>query len=165
MRPAFSKTPSLRPVMISISLVRRLSPLALTLALSLSALSTPARASVDDSHSAALEAALPAVKQGFKIRQEYWKGKLNSGEQKAVKQQLFKGNEYWFFLGTDAEGATLKVDIYDSKGAKVTVETKTGENSAAVRVVAPATGTYVVVFSLSTKDKEEIPWALAYGYR
>lgn len=125
----------------------------------------PVQAVVDDSHSAAMEAAVPAVKEGFKIRQEYWNGTMKSGDKKIVKQQLFKGNEYWFFLGTDAEKATLKIDIFDRKGTKINVETKLSENAAAVRVLAPATGTYVVVFSLTTKEGEDIPWALAYGYR
>ena len=125
----------------------------------------PAVASVDDSHSAAMEAAVPAVKDGFKIRQEYWNGTLKSGEQKIVKQQLFRGNEYWFFLGTDVEESTLKIDIFDRKGTKINVETKMSATSAAVRVLAPATGTYIIVFSLTTKEGEQIPWALAYGYR
>jgi hypothetical protein len=125
----------------------------------------PVQAVVDDSHSAAMEAAVPAVKEGFKIRQEYWNGTMKSGDKKIVKQQLFKGNEYWFFLGTDTEKATLKIDIFDRKGTKINVETKLSENAAAVRVLAPATGTYVVVFSLTTKEGEDIPWALAYGYR
>ena len=137
----------------------------LCLAVVLLAAVLPSRASVDDSHSAAMEAAAPAVKDGFKIRQEYWSGTLKSGQQKIVKQQLFKGNEYWFFLGTDAEKATLKVDIFDRKGTKINVETKLIENAAAVRVLAPATGTYIVVFSLTGKEGDQIPWALAYGYR
>ncbi|MDB6069718.1 MAG: hypothetical protein JWL81_889 [Verrucomicrobiales bacterium] len=124
-----------------------------------------ARASVDDSHSAAMEIAVDAVKAGFKIRQEYWSGTLKSGEQKIVKQQLFKGNEYWFFLGTDAEKIGMKIDIFDRKGNKVTVETKTVDNATAIRVLAPATGTYLVVFSLTGKENDPIPWALAYGYR
>jgi hypothetical protein len=90
---------------------------------------------------------------------------MKSGDKKIVKQQLFKGNEYWFFLGTDTEKATLKIDIFDRKGTKINVETKLSENAAAVRVLAPATGTYIVVFSLTTKEGEDIPWALAYGYR
>ena len=125
----------------------------------------PVQAVVDDSHSAAMEAAVPAVKEGFKIRQEYWNGTMKSGDKKIVKQQLFKGNEYWFFLGTDTEKATLKIDIFDRKGTKINVETKLSENAAAVRVLAPATGTYIVVFSLTSKEGEDIPWALAYGYR
>ncbi len=125
----------------------------------------PVQAVVDDSHSAAMEAAVPAVKEGFKIRQEYWNGTMKSGDKKIVKQQLFKGNEYWFFLGTDTENTTLKIDIFDRKGTKINVETKLSENAAAVRVLAPATGTYVVVFSLTSKEGGDIPWALAYGYR
>ncbi len=125
----------------------------------------PARAVVDDSHSMAMEAAVDAVKAGFKIRQEYWNGTLKSGEQKIVRQQLFKGNEYWFFLGTDADKIAMKIDIFDRKGNKVTVETKKKENATAIRVLAPATGTYLVVFSLTGQENEQIPWALAYGYR
>lgn len=142
-----------------------MSRLALLLTACLFTAVLPARASVDDSHSMAMEAAVDAVKAGFKIRQEYWKGVLKSGEQKIVKQQLFKGNEYWFFLGTEAEKIGLKVDVFDRKGTKINVELKLKENSAAVRVLAPATGTYLVVFSLTGKENEEIPWALAYGYR
>ena len=130
-------------------------------------LATPLQllAVVDDSHSMAMEAAVDAVKAGFKIRQEYWSGILKSGEQKMVKQQLFKGNEYWFFLGTDEDKIALKVEVLDRKGAKIQVETQLKPNAAAVRVRAPATGTYYIVFSLNGKENEKIPWALAYGYR
>src|SRR6266487_5680834 len=57
-------------------------------------------ASVDDAQAFALQAAEPYVKQGFQVREDYWGGDLGSGEKKAVRQQLFKGNEYWFWLGT-----------------------------------------------------------------
>lgn len=146
---------------------RRLKFPALCLLVAALFLATPpaALATVDDSHSMVMEGAVEAVKAGFKIRQEYWKGTLKSGEQKLVKQQLFKGNEYWFFLGTDTDKVQMKIDVYDKAGTKINVETKTRENSTAVRVLAPATGSYMVVFSLTTKEGEAIPWALAYGYR
>ena len=44
----------------------------------------------------ALLAAEPYVKKGFHVREDYWAGDLGSGEKKAVRQQLFRGNEYWF---------------------------------------------------------------------
>src|SRR6476659_9799858 len=53
------------------------------------------RASVDDAQSFALQAAEPYVKDGYQVREDYWGGDLGSGEKKAVRQQLFKGNEYW----------------------------------------------------------------------
>ena len=151
------------PRLLNLSSV--MSRFALLLAAILFTAVLPVQAVVDDSHSAAMEAAVPAVKEGFRIRQEYWNGTMKSGDKKIVKQQLFKGNEYWFFLGTDTEKATLKIDIFDRKGTKINVETKLSENAAAVRVLAPATGTYIVVFSLTSKEGEDLPWALAYGYR
>jgi len=47
----------------------------------------------------ALLAAEPYVKQGFQVREDYWAGELGSGERKAVRQQLFKGNEILVLAG------------------------------------------------------------------
>src|SRR6187401_1795074 len=74
------------------------------------------RGSVDDAQSFALQAAEPYVKEGFQVREDYWGGDLGAGEKKAVRQQLFKGNEYWFWLGTEVETAKVSVHIYDSEG-------------------------------------------------
>ena len=74
------------------------------------------RASVDDAQSFALQAAEPYVKEGFQVREDYWGGDLGVGEKKAVRQQLFKGNEYWFWMGTEVERAKVSVHIYDSEG-------------------------------------------------
>ena len=78
----------------------------------------PGRAvrSVDDAQSFALQAAEPYVKEGFQVREDYWGGDLGAGEKKAVRQQLFKGNEYWFWLGTEVEAAKVSVHVYDSEG-------------------------------------------------
>ena len=46
----------------------------------------------------ALLGAEPYVKKGFHMREDYWAGELAPGEKKAVRQQLFKGDEYWFWL-------------------------------------------------------------------
>ncbi len=75
-----------------------------------------ARASVDDAQSFALQAAEPYVKEGFQVREDYWGGDLGVGEKKAVRQQLFKGNEYWFWMGAESERAKVSVHIYDSEG-------------------------------------------------
>jgi hypothetical protein len=74
--------------------------LALTVAFSVG-LAAATRASVDDAHSFALQAAEPYVKSGFQVREDYWGGDLGVGERKAVRQQLFKGNDYWFWMGTE----------------------------------------------------------------
>jgi hypothetical protein len=74
------------------------------------------RASVDDAHSFALQSAEPYVKQGFQVREDYWGGDLGVNEKKAVRQQLFKGNEYWFWMGTEVEPAKISVHVYDADG-------------------------------------------------
>src|SRR5205814_9848469 len=73
-------------------------------------------ASVDDAQSFALQAAEPYVKQGFQVREDYWGGDIGYGEKKDVRQQLFKGNEYWFWLGTEVDKVKVSVYVYDSDG-------------------------------------------------
>ena len=123
-----------------------------------------ARAVVDDAHSAALSAATSAVKAGFSIRQEYSKGSAKSGVPVMVKQQLFKGNEIWFWLGCAADDVKLEIEVYDAKGQKVSVEKKTAKDSMSVRVIPAKTGTYRVVFKITGMDAE-MDWALVYGWK
>ncbi len=132
---------------------------------------------VDDAHTEAMDLAGPAYKKGFKIREDYWKGTAKPGEQKSVKAQLFKGNEYWFWLGSDEDNVDITLDLFDGSGQKITLETISGIAAKGVRVVPPKTGTYVAVFTISLKEtppakgKPEVEkpakicWALAYGWR
>src|SRR6201999_2668613 len=76
----------------------------------------PARATIDDALSFAFEAADPYVKEGFTVREDYWGGDLPVKQSKAIVHQLFKGNEYWFWMGTDQKAAKISVHIYDSAG-------------------------------------------------
>jgi uncharacterized cupredoxin-like copper-binding protein len=140
----------------------RLFPILIALALA----AAPARAVVDDAYSTALEAAIESVKQGFKLRQEYWKGTVTGGGQKAVKHQVFKGSDVWFWLGTDTEsGVKFEIEAYDSKGVKITLEKKSGKGWTAVHLKPEKTGTVVIVFKITGRDKEVIPWALVYGWK
>jgi hypothetical protein len=123
-------------------------------------------ASVDDAQSFALQAAEPYVKQGFQVREDYWGGDLASGEKKAVRQQLFKGNEYWFWLGTEVDRAKVSVHIYDSDG-KLAEEADSWEKGhfAAAHVVPKTTGSYFVIVSVEESPEERTHWALVYGFR
>ena len=123
-------------------------------------------ASVDDAQSFALQAAEPYVKQGFQVREAYWGGDLASGEKKAVRQQLFKGNEYWFWLGTEVDRAKVSVHIYDSDG-KLAEEPDSWEKGhfAAAHVVPKTTGSYFIIVSVEESPEERTHWALVYGFR
>lgn len=131
------------------------------------ALASPASANVDDAHSFAMEAADPYVSQGFIVREDYYNGEVKSGQKLMIKQQLFKGNEYAFWLGTANEDCALEVKVYDDKGKSIEIAPTmgVGEFFTSVRVNPPKTGTYSVVFSVTSKTEKGVFWALAYGYR
>src|SRR5437879_11792641 len=78
-----------------------------------------ALASVDDAQSFALQAAEPYVREGFQVREDYWGGDLAAGEKKAGRQQVFKGNEYWVWRGTEVNRARISVHIYEKDGKLV----------------------------------------------
>lgn len=126
---------------------------------------TSLRATVDEAHDYAMEAAIPYVQQGYTVREDYWNGEVASGQKLAIHHQLFKGNEYAFWLGTANENCELEIAIYDEKGQPVHMETKTDKFTCSVRVNPPKTGAYTVVFSVRSKKEHGVTWALAYGYR
>ena len=137
-----------------------------SLLLALTVLRPEIFASVDDAQSFALQAAEPYVKQGFQVREDYWGGDLGSGEKKAVRQQLFKGNEYWFWLGTEVDRAKVSVHVYDSDG-KLAEESDGWQKGhfAAAHVIPKATGSYFIIVSVEESPEERTHWALVYGFR
>ena len=123
-------------------------------------------ASVDDAQSFALQAAEPYVKQGFQVREDYWGGDLASGEKKAVRQQLFKGNEYWFWLGTEVDGAKESVHIYNSHGELAEQpDSWAKDHFAAAHIIPKTTGSYFIIVSVEESPEERTHWALVYGFR
>jgi len=125
----------------------------------------PVQGTVDEAHDHAMEAATPFVEQGYTVREDYWNGEVESGQKLAIRHQLFKGNDYVFWLGTGNQGCTLDIAVYDAKGQPVHMEQKTSDFTSSVRVNPPKTGTYMLVFSVRSKKERGVTWALAYGYR
>src|SRR3954471_21150039 len=138
-----------------------------SLLVALTLVAVPAgRASVDDAQSFALQAAEPYVKEGFQVREDYWGGDLGTGEKKAVRQQLFKGNEYWFWLGTEVEAAKVSVHIYDSEGKLAeTSDSWQKGHFAAAHIVPKSTGSYFIIVEIEQSPEERTHWALVYGFR
>ena len=126
---------------------------------------TPARATVDDALSFALEAADPYVKEGFTVREDYWGGDLPVKQTKAIVHQLFKGNTYWFWMGTEEKAAKISVHIYDSEGNIAEVEAWQKPHFAAARVVPKKTGSYYLIVEIEKSPLERTSWSLAYGFR
>lgn len=129
----------------------------------------PARATIDDALSFALEAADPYVKEGFTVREDYWGGDLPVKTTKAIVHQLFKGNEYWFWMGSDQPKAKISVHVYDSEGNLAEVEAfqkdKKGGTVAGARVIPKKTGSYYLIVEVEKSPDERTSWSLAYGFR
>ena len=128
-----------------------------------------AHSTIDDALSFALEAADPFVKEGFTVREDYWGGDLPVKQTKAIVHQLFKGNEYWFWMGTDSKEAKISVHIYDAEGNLAEVQSwqksLKGGNAAAARVMPKKTGSYYLIVEIEKSPLERTTWSLAYGFR
>ena len=144
--------------------MKRCIPLLLAL-LSLVLGASPARATIDDALSFALEAADPYVKEGFTVREDYWGGDLAVKQTKAIVHQLFKGNEYWFWMGSDVKNAKISIHIYDSEGKLAEVEAWQKPHFAAARIQPKKTGSYYLIVEIEKSPSERTSWSLAYGFR
>jgi hypothetical protein len=121
---------------------------------------------VDEAKSKALEAATPYVEMGYELREDSWGGQLKSGESKVVQHQLFRGNEYWFWGGTSTVECDVSIEIFDSVGTVVSLETFSADGKAGARVLPAKTGSYLIQVTVEAKGGIGKPdWALIYGYR
>lgn len=133
---------------------------------------------VNEALSAALEAATPYVEQGFEVREDNWSGEATPGKPLLVQHQVFRGNEYWFWAGTSWPGASVRVDVFDSNGNGVALETFAEGPQAGARALPESTGTYNIRViteydpeSPAAKEAGDIDfegmvdWGLVYGYR
>ncbi len=126
----------------------------------------PLRATVDDALSYALEAMTPYVKDGgFTRREDTWGGDLPVGSAKAISQQLYKGNEYWFTMGTDVKGATISVHIYDRDGNLAETEAWQRDTFAGTFIKPKKTGSYFLIVKVEKSPRERTQWGLVYCYR
>ena len=127
--------------------------------------SVTAKGTIDDALSYALEAAQKNVKEGYTVREDYWGGDLPVKQPKPIAHQLFKGNEYWFWMGTDLKGAKVSVHVYDSTGKLVDEDSWQRGQMAAVKVRPKRTGTYYLLVEIEKSSEERTTWSLAYGFK
>lgn len=125
-----------------------------------------AKAVVDDAHSFALEAAQHDVeKNGVKIRYDYASGTLKNEQSTTVGYQVFRGNAYWFFLGSSEMSTKFTVKVTDTEGKEIKGEIKKFDNSYVFQFVPERTMLVAVTLSGVSEDTEEFNWALVYGYK
>ena len=109
------------------------------------------------------------IKQGYTLREDTWGGDLPVGEAKAISHQLFKGNDYWFCMGTDTKGATISIHLYDSDGSIVESDSwqnaKTDGAFAGAEIRCKRTGTYFLIVKIEKSTEERTAWGLVYAYK
>lgn len=125
----------------------------------------PGQTTVNDALSFAYEGAEPYVRQGFTFREDAWGGDLGVGERKAVRVQLFKGNDYWFIIGTDKPKARVSVYVYDFEGRLVSRDHWHRGRFFGAFVSPIRTGAYWAIVTVERSTAERTAWALVYGYR
>ena len=120
---------------------------------------------MNDALSFAKEAAAPYAKQGFTVREDAWGGDLGVKDQQAVTAQLFRGNEYWFWLATDTRGAVITVHVYDSDGKLAEIRVLAKGPFRGGQITPAKTGAYYAIVTVEKSPQERSNWALVYGYR
>ena len=149
--------------------MKKIIQLLLVVALGIGIFAPPARATVDDALTFALEAMGKYIKLGYTLREDTWGGDLPVNEAKAISHQLFKGNDYWFCMGTDVKGAKISIHVYDSDGTLVedssSQEEKPDGAFASAEVKCKRTGTYFLIVKVEKSPEERTTWGLVYSYK
>ncbi|MBL9153892.1 MAG: hypothetical protein JNK37_15475 [Verrucomicrobiales bacterium] len=123
---------------------------------------------VHDGKSYAIEAALPQLdleENAFILREAWWNGELKPGETKIFQHQLFKRNEYWFWLGSSIPESKVNLHVYDSDGRLADAEAWNKDNVAGVRVVPENSGTFYIRVAIDEAAETPVEWAVIYAYR
>ena len=111
----------------------------------------------------------PDAKLGYVLRQEAWNGSLPTGDNTPIRQQLFKNNDYRFYVWSKVHGAKVSVHVYDQDGNLVdghTWELAVGSTSfAGVDLKPDSTGSYFLIVKIEQSPAKSTAWQMAYAYK
>lgn len=123
---------------------------------------------VHEGKDAAIEAALPKLdleKDPYALREAWWHGELKDGETKLIGHQLFKRNDYWFWMGASNPDAKVSLHIYDADGNLVDAESFEKGHVAGARVAPKSSGIYYVRIKVEVGSAGSTGWAVIYAFR
>lgn len=109
---------------------------------------------------------IPLEKQGFDFRADVWERELKPDLGKAVRLQLFKGNDYRVCIAVPANsGVEIEAHVVDDAGKSIEEKTE-GKGSALTLHVKPKhTGVYMVTINQSGGKKIPVTCAMIMGYK
>jgi len=124
-------------------------------------------------HAALSAASEYLANDAFLLRQDYWKGNLNTETGKALQLQFFKGNQYRFFFAVRKDRlpdkAVLHLHLYDKASHEVaSVSSVNSTNVIDLEFKPKSTGLYLVLMSIevpkNSSARTGIPSVMFYGY-
>lgn len=113
--------------------------------------------------SKALELAGAFSNDGYKIRDGYWPGELETNRPQFLEVNLFAGNEYWFCAASTPPARKIAVAIFDEGGKPVDFQTYDNGSTAAAGYIPPVSGKYFVKLTLIEGEKSQ--FCLLYSYK
>ncbi len=103
----------------------------------------------------------------FILRESSWSGEIEPGMAKLIQVQLFKRNDYHFWLAVPDRRGEVDVALYDGKGERVegTRFQYESPNIASFAASAEETGLYYLRISLLDTVEKPQRWTVVYAYR
>ena len=124
---------------------------------------------IDELKLIAQQAALPYLggENPFILREANWSGEVEPGKSRLVQVQLFKRNDYHFWIAVPDRNAVVSLNLYNGKGELLeTKDFRYDSTNLASLVASPAeTGVYYLRLSLHTTVDVPQPWTVIYAYR
>jgi hypothetical protein len=124
---------------------------------------TPAHATDVSARSKALELAGAFSNDGYKIRDGYWPGEIESNRPQFLEVNLFSGNEYWFSAAINPPGRKIAVAVFNEIGKPTDFQTYEDGQVAAAGFVPEVSGRYYVKLTLLEGEKAQ--FCLLYSYK
>jgi hypothetical protein len=125
--------------------------------------------SLDELKLVAQQAAIPHLGGGnpFILRESTWSGEVEPGKARLIQVQLFKRNDYHFWVAVPDRKAAVNLNLYNGKGELLEAKTLRYEtpNLASLIATPSETGIYYLRLSLQSTVEETQPWTVIYAYR
>jgi len=120
------------------------------------------------SEHAVLYLATQYEKEGYDFRSDIWQRELKPEIGKAVRIQLFKGNEYRICLSVPPQsGVQIEAHLLDGNGKKIEkmIQTTEGSWGAVLHVTPPGTGIYMLTVRRSGGTETATICSMISGYK
>ena len=121
-----------------------------------------------DMTAALLKLSKPHEKAGYDFRADIWQRELDTEMGKAVRIQMFKGNEYRVCVAVaPGTGTSISAHVLDFEGkpAEDKVEASEGGWGITLHVKPKRTGVYLMVVRRADTEKRKAVCGMITGYR